>query len=110
MPILYLATKATTRSTCRGATTRSSPAAGNDFVRHDSAGSPQLFGNEGNDTIYGQSAGPRATIVGGNDSADGSDSLVGTIRGADIVFGNGGADTIDGNGGADTVIGGFGTD
>ena len=49
------------------------------------------------------------TIVGGNDSADGNDSLTGSA-GGDIIFGNGGADSIVGNGGPDTIIGGFNAD
>jgi Ca2+-binding RTX toxin-like protein len=81
---------------------------GNDSVFHNSAGTANFFGNEGNDTInaFGASA---ASIVGGNDSADGNDSLTGSAFG-DIIFGNGGADSIVGNGGPDTIIGGFTAD
>ncbi len=50
-----------------------------------------------------------ATLVGGNDSADGADLLV-TGTGADFVFGNGGGDTITAGAGANTVVGGFGSD
>ena len=45
-----------------------------------------VFGNEGNDTVDTDQA-TAATIVGGQDSADGADSLFGTATGADIVFG-----------------------
>ncbi len=49
------------------------------------------------------------TIVGGNDSNDGSDSFsIGA--GDDLVFGNGGNDTLLDSGGSDTFVGGFGND
>jgi Ca2+-binding RTX toxin-like protein len=81
---------------------------GDDSIFHNSAGTANFFGNEGNDTInaFGATA---VSIVGGNDSADGSDSLTGSA-GGDIIFGNGGADTIVGSGGPDTIIGGFTAD
>jgi Ca2+-binding RTX toxin-like protein len=74
------------------------------------AASASLFGNEGNDTIEAGGA-VAAAIVGGNDSADGSDSILGGT-GGDRIFGNGGNDTIDGGGGvgANTLIGGNGSD
>jgi Ca2+-binding RTX toxin-like protein len=84
---------------------------GNDSVAlGTSTASPQLFLNEGNDTVglAEPYAGP-ITIVGGNDSADGSDSIViGT--GPGLVFGNGGADTLVLDTGADTGVAGFGND
>ena len=49
---------------------------GNDSIFQDTRGRPQFFGNEGNDTINAFGA-TTATIVGGNDSADGTDSLTG---------------------------------
>ena len=77
-------------------------------------GTGQIFGNEGSDTVVASGARSSVTIVGGNDSADGSDFLYGSVD-ADIIFGNGGADTIVGIGfitvgGADTAVGGFGGD
>ena len=72
---------------------------------------PVVFGNEGADTINALDADrPASTIVGGNDSADGGDSLIGTGSGADFIFGNGGDDTIAAGAGANTVVGGFGND
>jgi Ca2+-binding RTX toxin-like protein len=68
----------------------------------------QAFGNEGSDTIYASEA-ESATVIGGNDSADGND-LITTGLGADFVFGNGGADTIVTDEGSDTVVGGAGSD
>jgi Ca2+-binding RTX toxin-like protein len=85
---------------------------GNDSLRANSAtagGNVMVFGNEGNDTVDTANA-FTATIVGGQDSADGADSLFGTATGADIVFGNGGADTISVADGANTAIGGQGGD
>ena len=84
---------------------------GNDSILHLTGGSPRLFGNEGNDTIDASGA-TAATIVGGNDATDGSNSIF-AGAGADIVFGNGGADTILadlGGAAADTVVAGFGSD
>src|SRR5262245_4432670 len=52
------------------------------------------FGNEGANSIYNRFLTTATTIVGGVDSADGADSLVGSTTGADLMFGNGGADTI----------------
>src|SRR5829696_1771214 len=71
--------------------------------------SAALFGNEGADTIDASAATAQLNIVGGNDSADGSDSLTGG-SGADIMFGNGGDDTLHGRGGANILVAGFGND
>jgi Ca2+-binding RTX toxin-like protein len=49
------------------------------------------------------------TIVGGNDSADGNDSIVGS-NAADVLFGNGGDDTLLAGLGNDTAVAGFGND
>jgi Ca2+-binding RTX toxin-like protein len=81
---------------------------GNDSVSLIGAGTAQVFGNEGADTIDA-AARSSATIVGGNDSADGNDLITGT-GGSDFILGNGGADTIAGAGGANTLVGGFGGD
>ena len=87
---------------------------GNDSIRHENGaaiGSPQLFGNEGADTIDASSA-VAATIVGGNDSADGAESIVDNQAGANsfFAFGNGGGDTFDFDVAAATVVGGQGAD
>jgi Ca2+-binding RTX toxin-like protein len=74
----------------------------------DPAGTAVYFGNEGNDTINTFSA-AFAIILGGDNSADGNDSLTGG-SGADIILGNGGADIINGRDGANILIGGFGND
>jgi Ca2+-binding RTX toxin-like protein len=84
---------------------------GNDSIRHENGaaiGNPLLFGNEGNDTIDTRSA-VSATVVGGNDSADGNDSIIDGVNTA-LIFGNGGNDTVDNGTGNDTAIGGFGND
>ena len=82
-------------------------------------GPMQLFGNEGADTIvgFGWAFGftPAVhTIVGGNDSADGNDSISATSidlsLGDDLIFGNGGDDTILDLGGNNTLVAGFGND
>ena len=87
---------------------------GNDSIRHENGpaiGSPQLFGNEGADTINASSA-VSATVVGGNDSADGADSIFDQQGGANslFAFGNGGADTFDLSVNAATLVGGQGND
>ena len=69
---------------------------------------PLYFGNEGADTIAITGA-LVVTIIGGNDSADGNDSLT-SAGGSDFIFGNGGADTIAAGAGANTVVAGFGVD
>ena len=84
---------------------------GNDSIRHENGaaiGSPLLFGNEGNDTIDTRSA-VSATVVGGNNSADGDDSIIDGVNTA-LIFGNGGNDTVDNGLGNDTAIGEFGND
>ena len=81
----------------------------NDSIYGLSIGSMVLYGNEGADTIWSANATAPQTVLGGNDSADGSDSIY-TGVGADLVFGNGGNDTIRTTGGADTMIGGVGND
>ena len=82
---------------------------GNDCLYYiTGSGNPLFFGNEGNDTIIATSA-TAATIVGGQNSADGADSIL-SGTGADLIFGNGGNDTIDAGSGANTVVGGFGND
>jgi Ca2+-binding RTX toxin-like protein len=67
-----------------------------------------VFLNEGADTIFAINA-QAATIAGGNDSADGNDSIV-TGGGDDILYGNGGADTLSAGSGNNILIGGFGAD
>ena len=83
---------------------------GNDSIfQGGGGGSPNWFGNEGNDTMDA-AASDAVTLVGGNDSADGGNSLV-SGTGADLIFGNGGNDTIlPGGTGANTVVGGQGGD
>ena len=72
-------------------------------------GSMILFGNEGSDTISVDTSTNPQTILGGNDSADGNDSIrSGTA--ADILFGNGGHDTFAAGLGNDTYVAGFGDD
>jgi Ca2+-binding RTX toxin-like protein len=80
---------------------------GDDSLRALAAG--LVFGNEGNDTIDARNTDQAMTVVGGNDSADGSDVIV-TGRGADFLFGNGGDDTILGFDGDDTMVAGAGHD
>ncbi len=82
---------------------------GNDSVAVQGANNPLYFLNEGADTVGGAIATGAMTIVGGNNFADGNNSIfVGT--GADLVFGNGGNDTIRDHGGNNTLIGGAGSD
>ena len=68
-----------------------------------------LFAGDGADTVNMGMAAAGHTILGGNNQADGADSLV-AGRGNDLVFGNGGDDTLNSNDGHDTLIGGFGND
>jgi Ca2+-binding RTX toxin-like protein len=82
---------------------------GNDSVVLQGTGAAQVFGNEGADTVDAGLRSSSVTIAGGNDSADGNDSIIAS-NAADFVFGNGGNDSINGLGGADTVVGGFGND
>jgi Ca2+-binding RTX toxin-like protein len=82
---------------------------GNDCLYYvTGSGNPLFFGNEGNDTVIATTA-TAATVVGGQNSADGNDTIL-TGAGADFVFGNGGNDTINVANGANTVVGGFGND
>ncbi len=73
-----------------------------------SSGPMQLFGGDGADTIraFGTAS---LTIVGGDDSNDGSDLIYGG-NGDDVTFGNGGNDTILDDAGNNTVVLGFGND
>ncbi len=82
---------------------------GDDSIAHGGANNPLYFLNEGADTVEGSTATGAMIVVGGNDSNDGSDSIL-TGSGADLVYGNGGNDTIRANDGGDTVIGGVGND
>jgi Ca2+-binding RTX toxin-like protein len=66
-----------------------------------------IFAYEGGDTVNG--AADNDIIVGGRDSNDGPDSLLGG-PGTDVIYGNGGADTIVDTDGASVMIGGFGGD
>src|SRR5262245_9012779 len=75
-------------------------------------GAVTIFGNSGADTILLFNASGNLTIVGGDDSSDGADSIY-SGSGRDLIFGNGGNDGIDsdaigGAGAGDTVVGGFG--
>ncbi len=72
-------------------------------------GSMVLFGNEGADTINVDNSTNPQTILGGNDSADGNDSIRGGAA-ADIIFGHGGDDRISAGNGNDTYVAGFGND
>ena len=72
-------------------------------------GSMLLFGNEGSDAVDISAASSAQTIVGGNDSSDGADTIF-TGTGSDLIYGNGGNDTINAGVGNNTIIGGFGND
>ena len=72
-------------------------------------GSMQLFGGDGADTISAVNATGAQTIVGGNNSSDGADSLRGGSTN-DLLLGNGGNDTLSGYIGNDTMVGGVGND
>ncbi len=72
-------------------------------------GAMQLFGGDGADTIWVPFATAAETIVGGNDSSDGNDSI-GVGSGNDLLFGNGGNDFLNDVSGNDTYVGGFGND
>ena len=68
-----------------------------------------LFGGDGADTIAPAVSTAAQTIVGGNDSNDGADSID-PGGGADLMFGNGGADNVRLGigflgGGNDTIVG-----
>ena len=79
------------------------------FFAATNIGSMVLQGNQGADTIDTSASTFAQIIQGGNDSADGADSIR-DGDGADLVFGNGGADTLSTANGADTLIGGFDND
>jgi Ca2+-binding RTX toxin-like protein len=82
----------------------------NDSVRADSfPGQVLTFGGDGADTVNVNGSVVDQTIVGGNDSADGADSLVGG-SGADLIFGNGGNDSMNLVLGSDTLVAGVGND
>jgi Ca2+-binding RTX toxin-like protein len=67
------------------------------------------FGNAGADTIDMVGSEAPQTVIGGDDSSDGNDTIL-TGTAADLVYGNGGNDTIQTLDGRDTMIGGFGND
>jgi Ca2+-binding RTX toxin-like protein len=81
---------------------------GNDSVSISGAGNSLFFLNEGADTIDASASLGDVIIVGGNDSADAGDSIIGGT-GTQIIFGNGGADSILGQA-ACTLVGGQGDD
>jgi Ca2+-binding RTX toxin-like protein len=81
---------------------------GNDSVSFPVLGHLFVFLNEGADTIFAINE-QGATIAGGNDSADGSDSILAGPAN-DVLYGNGGNDTISAGDGNDVLIGGFGAD
>ena len=60
------------------------------------AGSMQLFGSDGADTVNTLNSSNGQTIVGGNDSSDAADSVL-AGPGNDLIFGNGGNDVINPN-------------
>jgi Ca2+-binding RTX toxin-like protein len=76
---------------------------GNDSVRSTTAGG-QFRLNENNDTFYADGNSSALTVTGGNDSADGADSIW-TGSGNDVVLGNGGNDTILGGEGNNVLVG-----
>ena len=67
------------------------------------------LGGDGADTIILINAQTNQTIVGGNDSADGGDFIIGGF-GSDLIFGNGGDDVLEASFDAAHVIGGHGDD
>ena len=73
------------------------------------SGAMQLFGNEGADTVDTSASSAAQTIVGGDNSSDGNDTIL-AGSGADLIFGNGGNDTVAAAGGANTVYSGVGND
>ena len=90
------ATRATTRSCCRPATpARCTAAARTTASSPPATAAPmQLFGNEGADTVDTGASSAAQTIVGGDNSSDGADTIL-AGSGADLVFGNGGNDTVE---------------
>jgi Ca2+-binding RTX toxin-like protein len=87
---------------------------GNDLIYGGgSLASDTLTGGNGYDTIYGN--GGADLIYGGTGSGDSSDSVNGNDSlfggaGNDLIYGEGGADAIYGETGADTLYGGDGND
>jgi Ca2+-binding RTX toxin-like protein len=73
------------------------------------AGSGAYFLNEGGDSFDGIGNTSALTVQGGNDSADGGDSII-TGGGADVILGNGGLDIINAGDGRNVLVGGFGHD
>jgi Ca2+-binding RTX toxin-like protein len=82
---------------------------GDDSLSAIRGGTGIWFGNEGADLINADVSGG-VTIVGGQDSADESDRLIGSTTGSDFILGNGGNDTIIAGRGANTAVGGAGAD
>ncbi len=82
----------------------------NDSITTNSTaiGAMALFGGDGADTVDTGGA-SSVTVVGGNDSADGADSILGGL-GDEFMLGNGGADTLILGTGNNTAVGGFGND
>ena len=72
-------------------------------------GSMILFGNQGGDTIMAIHSTNPLTILGGNNSADGDNSIR-SGSGADVIFGHGGNDILVTSAGNDTMVAGFGDD
>ena len=83
----------------------------NDIVLNNfpSAAAMQVFGGDGADTLNMNGSNEPQTLIGGNDSSDGSNSLF-AGNGNDLLFGNGGADSLVLSFGNNTAIGGFGDD
>jgi Ca2+-binding RTX toxin-like protein len=79
------------------------------FDNGTSVGPMLLFGGDGADLIVTVSSIANQTIVGGNDSGDGADSII-SSSGDDLLFGNGGDDNATDFGGSGTLVGGFGSD
>ncbi|MBU6338395.1 MAG: hypothetical protein KGQ36_00255 [Rickettsiales bacterium] len=90
--------------------------AGDDFVSIDYsyAGSANINGGDGNDTIYGYQSITSVTIDGGNgddyiSGGEANDTLSGGA-GNDTIYSNGGNDIIDGGAGVDDIHGEDGND
>jgi Ca2+-binding RTX toxin-like protein len=80
---------------------------GNDSLYFPILGHLYVFLNEGSDTVFALND-QGVTIAGGNDSADGDDSILAGHGDNNIIYGNGGNDTI--STGRGVLIGGFGRD
>ena len=78
--------KATTPSTCGGSDTVFAGQGNDSAFVSNAPCNPLYFMNEGNDTVDGGTSTCAMTVMGGNDSADGSDSIW-SGSGADIIFG-----------------------